>query len=111
MGKPKLAIEHYQAAAKLTVDKIDREMLEFQVKELDKQVKRDRLQREGKPIPKDLMPAQPPSHDHGHGPEGHGGHGPGPLPVPARPKGLPTTEELKGGPRVPAPDSHDGHEH
>lgn len=113
LGKPKLAIEHYQAAAKLTVDKVDREMLEFQVKELDKQVQRDRLQREGKPIPKDLMPAQSPSHDHGHGPEGHGGPGHGALPVPARPKGLPTPEELKAGPRAPATDSHEheGHEH
>lgn len=97
LNQPKLAIEHYQAAAKLMVDKVEREFAEFKAKELDKQVQRDRLMREGKPIPKELMPTQAP--DHGHGPDDGHGHGGG-LPVPKLPPGF----------EVP-PDDHGDHDH
>jgi len=115
LGKPKLAIEHYTAAAKLTRDRIDREFLEFTVGEIEKQIQRDRLQREGKPIPRELMPTQPPKHDHGHGSGPHDSHGHGPdghnhrLPVPKRPIGLP--ELPSDGAEEHDHEDHEGHDH
>ncbi len=64
LGQPKLASEAYKNAAKLTKDQVNRNQYETNAKELDKQIERDRLMREGKPVPKELYPAQQ-GHDHG----------------------------------------------
>lgn len=83
LDQPKQAAEAYSNAAKYTKDKINRDQWEFRAKELAKQVERDRLIREGKQVPKELMPAQPQGHDHGlpanlqpnvPDPNGHGPH-------------------------------------
>ncbi|MEZ4461337.1 MAG: tetratricopeptide repeat protein [bacterium] len=65
LGQPKLASEAYTNAAKFTKDRVNREQYEFKAKELAKQVERDRLIREGKPVPESLMPAKPQEHNHG----------------------------------------------
>jgi len=65
LGQPRLASEAYKNAAKLTKDPVNRNQWEVNAKELDKQIERDRLIREGKPVPKELMPALEGQHDHG----------------------------------------------
>lgn len=85
-GNPAKAIEHYQEALKLMDNKHLRQQIVVKLKELDKQIKRDQLVREGKPVPQNLMPEKEHQHNpieemfkpqglpdtHGHGPgDGH----------------------------------------
>lgn len=81
LQQPKKAAEAYRNAAKFTKDNINRDQWEFNAKELDKQIERDRLIREGKQIPKELLPKEAQPHDHGlpanlqpNAPDPHHGH-------------------------------------
>ena len=96
MGQPIDALKHYKEAYKYSIMQNIRERLKTKADDLEKRVKRERLAREGKPIPPDLMPEMP--HDEAShilgGPQGHQ-HGP-----PA------------GAPGQPAPpQGHEGHAH
>lgn len=70
LSNPAKAIEHYQKAIPLLKDATLAKALDDKLDELAKAVERERLMREGKPIPKELMPEEtkPPSghEDHGH---------------------------------------------
>lgn len=95
LGKPKLALEHMQKSAELIDDPVERGTLEAKARELEKELKRQRLQREGKPIPNELMPGKMPGHEgHDHGPGQHDYHGEDPLPPI---KGMPRPPGDKGG--------------
>lgn len=73
LDNPAKAIDHYQKALELMERKnFMRDKIETSIKEMEKKVERQRLQREGKPIPPELLP-QKNNDGHGHGP--HDGHG------------------------------------
>lgn len=118
LQKPKLALEHLRKAAALSDDPAMKQRLGFKVEELEKQLERERLLREGKPVPSSLMPGKPGGHDHGHGHgghghggHGHGGHAPGPgvgLPMGGEGLPVPSGSEDEAGEDA---GSHDGHEH
>ena len=75
LSNPAKALEHYELALPLLTDKFLIDDVKPRVEELKKEIERTRLMREGKPIPRELMPggdaknAMPgqPGHDgHGH---------------------------------------------
>ena len=83
---PAKALEHYQAALELASTEMLRARLRGRAVEMKKRVERERLARENKPIPPELMPTKkhhnhagealglPGAHDgHGHGPSKGGG--------------------------------------
>ncbi len=72
LDNPTKALEHYKKAAPLLTDRFLVEELLPKIKELEKEVERRRLMREGKPIPPSLMPGESPNMPAGHGP--HDGH-------------------------------------
>ena len=76
LKNPTKALVHYKEALRLAQLTFMKERLTARVKELEKRVERERLMREGKPIPKHLMPEE--AHDAageilgtGGGHEGH----------------------------------------
>ncbi|MEM1349588.1 MAG: hypothetical protein AAGI01_13585, partial [Myxococcota bacterium] len=76
--QPKLAMEQYRALLELTEEQLFINQAKERIPELEKRVKRERLEREGKEVPPELMPKEPPiapgweglrgsdGHDHGH---------------------------------------------
>ncbi|CAN0565570.1 unnamed protein product [Laminaria digitata] len=75
LKQPAKALSHYKNGLKHTELAFMRERLRAKVKELNKRIERERLMREGKPVPKELLPEQP--HDHAGevlGVPGHEGH-------------------------------------
>lgn len=78
LKQPANAIEPYKKALKHMDRPFYRDQIQTQIKELERRLKRERLVREGKPVPKELMPKdEHDHHGHGHGGHGHshGGHG------------------------------------
>jgi tetratricopeptide (TPR) repeat protein len=63
LGKPRKALEYYKLGLKHAELRFMRERLQAKVTELSKQIERERLLREGKPVPKELMPSQKSPHD------------------------------------------------
>lgn len=63
MDQPRKAIEHFKLAQKMMAPGFIRTQLDDRITELEKRLERERLQREGKPIPEHLMPTADP-HDH-----------------------------------------------
>ncbi len=97
LKRPALALEQYALALKYLDAPFVRERIQDRVDELTKRLERERLQREGKPIPEGLMPKG--DHDgHNHGPgDGHD-HGAPPSPMglpPGAPGQRPNPELLK----------------
>lgn len=86
LGQPKKALEFYKLGYKHAELAFMRERLKSKVTELSKQIERERLLREGKPVPRELMPSEKSPHDaageilgiphggHGDHGGGHGGH-------------------------------------
>lgn len=64
LERPALAIDHYQQARDLLPAGMVRTQLGERIEELDKRIQRERLIREGKPVPPELMPQD--VHDHAH---------------------------------------------
>ena len=88
LKRPRRALEHYQKATRLLPEGAERMLVVNRLNELEKRLERDRLIREGKPVPRHLLPeeALEQGHDHGHN---HGG-----------PPGMPEV-----------PGEHEGHDH
>lgn len=61
------AVEHYEKALQLTDDQFIKQDIKPRIEELKKEIQRNRLMREGKPIPKELMPGEAPDPHDGHG--------------------------------------------
>lgn len=71
LAQPSLAIEQYELALKKMKDGMMRTRAVERLTELKRRVQRERLEREGKPVPPELR--IPEGHDgHNHGPGGHG---------------------------------------
>ena len=69
LGKPALAVKAYTEALPLLEDGVKKERARTRVPELRNRVERERLEREGKPVPPELMPPQPDNHEgHDHQP-------------------------------------------
>jgi len=70
LDNPAKALEHYEKALALLEDDFLKKDVEPKIEELRREIQRRRLMREGKPIPKNLMPGKPPAgfehdgHDH-----------------------------------------------
>lgn len=62
LGKPEKALELLTEALQLTTHGLERELLSGRVNELEKRLEREKLQRQGLPIPPHLMPE--PEHHH-----------------------------------------------
>ncbi|MFU8803686.1 MAG: tetratricopeptide repeat protein, partial [Bradymonadaceae bacterium] len=67
LEQPRQAIEHYRKALEGSTPGTARTLMKEKVEELENRIERERLIREGKPVPPELMP---PKHDHHHG-HGH----------------------------------------
>lgn len=118
-NKPAKALDHYKKALALTEDSVLQTRLTGRITELEKRVERERLIREGKPVPLDLMPADQhnaageilgaPGHGHGHG---HGQQG-GMPPMIKPPPGLPPMpKHLQQKTQQPhGHGAHEGHDH
>lgn len=74
LAQPSSALEPYRNALKHMDRPFYRDQIQTQIKELERRLQRERLIREGKPVPKELMPKDD-GHGHGHD-HGHS-HGPG----------------------------------
>ncbi|RAL23814.1 hypothetical protein DL240_06575 [Lujinxingia litoralis] len=68
LEQPRRALEHFNLAAKGMGDGPERMLVLNRVNELEKRIERERLIREGKPIPRHLLPQEvlEEGHDHGH---------------------------------------------
>jgi hypothetical protein len=68
LGKPTLAAKAYEQAIPLLEEGIRKERARGRLPELRKRIERERLEREGKVVPPELMPANPhQGHDHAPG--------------------------------------------
>ncbi len=107
LKSPKKELEFLEKAIEEIDEPIRRQTLVVRRDELKKRLERERLQREGKPVPKELMPMKPKDDGHGHGDHGHGGAQPeNPFQI-KRPKI--NVPEPNGPVRMPAKqgDTHD----
>ncbi|RDV36179.1 hypothetical protein DV096_20460 [Bradymonadaceae bacterium TMQ3] len=88
LERPRRALEHYKRATRLLPEGAERMLVVNRLNELEKRLERDRLIREGKAVPRHLLPEEvlEQGHDHGHS---HGA-----------PPGLPEV-----------PDEYKGHNH
>lgn len=66
LEQPRRAIEHYTRAIEGTPPGAARSLMQDKLSELENKIERERLMREGKPIPPHLMPPSHDHHDHGH---------------------------------------------
>ncbi|TXD33415.1 hypothetical protein FRC98_20680 [Lujinxingia vulgaris] len=69
LQRPRRAMEHYQRATKLLPEGAERMLVVNRLNELEKRLERERLIREGKPVPRHLLPQEvlEKGHEHGHG--------------------------------------------